>query len=399
MVNQSVIFFFFLKPLYSQVPRFQSCGTGQRHWFRFTKTDFATMIDLLLNSFPVEVLQSDILTFLTTKDFLLLDTACTNRNLYLKLRSVLWGTNVSQHLGLITPCKAFWVAKRKVMIQNLTFHPSVLDVDIISLCASLKNVIEISFDATSHLRSDRYDKIPNNCKISDRTVQTITKYCPAIVSLNLNGCRRITNRSILALAKHSTQLETLQIERCGRISSSAFEELTKKCTNLRWLNVNNTHTLLTVIAQNCKQLEKLQCRGQCSAATANIQLAAMECSKLRYLDCSYSYITGAVIECITIHCPNLTHLLAFSYSFIPADNFIELTEGCRNLQTLFVTTCSARVMNAIRKNCSQLQELRLGINYDDDEVEDERASDVNEALNALLYDDLTTLITLLRCDR
>ena len=266
------------------------------------------MINLLLDEFPVAVFQTHILTFLSTVECLKLDTACANKELSHRLRSVLWERNAHKHLSLITPNVAYWMVKRKITIKKLTFHPFVFDADVLSMRSLLAGVVEVHFNATPFPNFDIYEDVTSPHKITDRSVITVAKCCPSLLVLNLNGCVCITDRAMRTVALHCKSLQQLEIAHCKRITDPVLKHLMQQCPRLRSLNVSFTTLTLTDLAASCTELEKVNCRSCRKVTDSSIAQLVSVCPHLTFLDCADTVISRESIQSLMMRCPALTHL-------------------------------------------------------------------------------------------
>ena len=335
-------------------------------------------MELILNALPAEVLRYHIATFLGIKDLMRLDTACANKRLSPTLRDTLLCENILQQLDYIGPCTIYWMVKRKLSINKLTFHSSVLDVDVLSMRALFKNVMDVSFDDSAIIMGES-DCIRSNVRsnISDISVQVIARHCPGLIHLNLNGCVLVTDKTILAVADNCRKLQSLQIAYCDNVTDSALVRIAQCCTDLRWLNISFvdrswkastvTDMTLEALARHCRRLEWLEYQYSYDISITALVHLITQCPNITHLDCGTVGLNTQAAEAIVKNLSKLRYLRLHTVR-IEKDTLEsvwsklimrETNQKCIHLHTLHIGWYDHTLLDIIRVSCPNLQRLYL----------------------------------------
>ena len=137
-----------------------------------------------------------------------------------------------------------WLWRRFVVPENAIFRPRKL----LSISHKLQNVRHLDLTSPSKLSAKDLEPIfpfltsLNRLQagfvddLTPRCVQIITKNCPHLEHVNLEGCAHVTNRTLLLLK--SLVLKSLNLSHCTEIGEDDLIDLIKNQPKLTYLNVD-----------------------------------------------------------------------------------------------------------------------------------------------------------------
>ena len=204
-----------------------------------------------------------------------------------------------------------------------------------------------------------------NSKVTDASLHIVAARCPALASLNVSS-RAITDKPIIKLARPA--LTSLDIGLCDKVTDVGFRAIAQNCPGLTYLRANfceqMTDASLGAIATNCPSLATLSVMGCRKLTSSSFMAVGTNLPSLQALTVcllTQDAITDAVLECIAAGCPRLTKL-DISHRQLITDRSLEcLAANCPRLSVLNIGGCpliTDRSLDEIVANCS-ITELNL----------------------------------------
>ncbi|KAI9495558.1 hypothetical protein BDB00DRAFT_813808 [Zychaea mexicana] len=158
---------------------------------------------------------------------------------------------------------------------------------------------------------------------TDCSMAHISRSCPNLQDLCVDGCKRVSNLGLLFLTRHCRKLERLSMNRCILIDDQGLSYLTSSQQKLAEIHMAGlkqvTSRGVTQLAQGLPHLHALDV-SDCTGVTEVRELMRACGTKLTYLQLnrlSSSLLTNNnannnnnndVTDLIVQHCPNITHL-------------------------------------------------------------------------------------------
>lgn len=146
-------------------------------------------------------------------------------------------------------------------------------------------------------------------QVSDKGLSSLTA-CPSLEILHLVKTPECTDIGFMSVADNCRLLRKIHIDgwKTNRIGDNGLSAVARRCPNLQELvliGVNPTALSLALIAENCKNLERL---ALCSSETfgdAEMSCIASKCAALRKLCIKGCPVSDQGIATLAVGCPNL----------------------------------------------------------------------------------------------
>lgn len=126
----------------------------------------------------------------------------------------------------------------------------------------------------------------SRCYMPDDLVQSIADHCPALVTLKLQGCIKLTNQGVLTLSRGCHSLTSLNLTRCEKLADVAVTALVQGCPNLTSLDLKKVHKLTdtgTRALAGCSNLTSLDLDGCSKITDATLGALSQGCRALTTL--------------------------------------------------------------------------------------------------------------------
>lgn len=252
----------------------------------------------------------------------------------------------------------FWLMQREISVRKFRFVGfNELSSDII--CIYWMRLNQRVLSGMQHFNFEMY---PN---IQDDDLECLCKHCPNTRFLNLSSCRRITDYGIRSIA-FLTNLEVLNVSNC-LTEPKALEYVTKHCPKLKylwWDLITTTMTRVEVLGTFPSEDDCLPTLNNLIGPLADnckdLQLLSFQC---RYFDATYFSISLNSITKIAICCPGLTRLLLNGCVDFCDEGAVTLGLHCPTLRFLGLGKRDGRIsdvgIKSIANGCPQLVELNV----------------------------------------
>mmetsp|Transcript_31394 Transcript_31394/g.94196 ORF Transcript_31394/g.94196 Transcript_31394/m.94196 type:complete len:373 (-) Transcript_31394:834-1952(-) len=195
-------------------------------------------------------------------------------------------------------------------------------------------------------------------KITDASLHIVAARCPALARLDV-GSSYITDDSIKAFARPA--LTSLDIGCCKKMTDTALLAIARNCPGLVSLRAmfceQITDSSMVAIAENCPSLACLNLGGCRLLTSSTFGAVGTHLPALQDLCASYltSAMTDVALECIAAGCPCLTRLNVGNSQSITDSSLECIAAGCPRLARLDISDCpliTDRSLDAIMANCS-----------------------------------------------
>jgi hypothetical protein len=226
--------------------------------------------------------------------------------------------------------------------------------------------------------------------LTDRAVvDGVSRHCPNLTSLALNGCKRLTDQSLLALLQQCPSIMSLSLAHLPFISDRILTSMAEKLQKLAILSLNgcievkddsiialsrfcrNLHSLslfslaitdmsVQNVAENCPGLISLSISG-CTQVT---DTGARTISRLRKLQSLYlngANISDVAIVDIAQNCPLIRALSLNDCRKMTDRSAVALSLSCPGLQSLSMNACNVTAVGvkSLADRCADLRELSI----------------------------------------
>ncbi len=196
----------------------------------------------------------------------------------------------------------------------------------------------------------------------------------SLKTLNLSGCRQLTNAALRVIGNHTTVLEWIDFSGCPLITCEGVLHLFMNLgRTLEHVNMSNCLGIrkdphkLTAISRYFYSLRHLSVGWYRDLVKLNplldmdLDRLTRGCTKLTYLDISYSHSTNTSMATITTNCPNL-ETLAAKQCFVQDNGLRSIGQGLPHLKNLDLTDCwyiTDKGLEAIAFGCAQLESINM----------------------------------------
>jgi hypothetical protein len=316
----------------------------------------------LLSSLPVAVVQQNVMSMLSLKDWGMLDTAVLERSKREVVREWLKATRMRGSFELIsnrsTPEMIDWIRENQVTVSKLIlgvtmyYDDSTYDTIAWLLAMADETVIDRLFGTEEQLTT-----IFSVEEVTSKIVSTCNNYgsssSPGLAVLIAKRCinlRHLTftleseEEHTLATCSHFhgwSQLRSLRIEEgfgFGPASSTLFSAV-PKCVNLvRLESMFMVDDFMIPIAQSCVLLEEILLPDVELEEFTNASLLtiAQNCLSLRVLDVTSLLVNDSAVAEVCQRCPQLTTFYMHPGSTVTINSARVMLKNGRNLQNLKV---------------------------------------------------------------
>ncbi|KAK3095521.1 hypothetical protein FSP39_015599 [Pinctada imbricata] len=170
--------------------------------------------------------------------------------------------------------------------------------------------------------------------LTDLGLESITKYCTKLRSINLSMCHQFNGISLIRLFKDQSRAGKLEklFFSCRKIEYDVLLAAVENCVNLEHLDMAGlkivTDDLLSKLAEHCPRLGWLGIKG-CSQVTDEGLCNIARCCDLKTIVLSgLSSITDKAIFCIANHCHHLEEIYMNGCSKISQTTLNYLMDCC-----------------------------------------------------------------------
>ena len=162
--------------------------------------------------------------------------------------------------------------KRASLCRNK--HNDALVIALSKRCPQLSS---LNLDGRGHITDAGMIALAEGCpqlsslklgectSITDAGVIALSRGCPELSSLDLIWCYRITDKCVIALSKGCPQLSSLNLDGCHEITDAAVIALAEGCPKLRSLDLMGCEQITAAIVDECPKLAKLHIKWDCDA--------------------------------------------------------------------------------------------------------------------------------------
>ena len=218
-------------------------------------------------------------------------------------------------------------------------------------------------------------------------VRDIAINCPALTSLNLNGCRLLDNdhpgvpaiganlrklktlnasscpllEHLDAVAAGCTSLTSLNVSNCQYFGDRAVAGFVERRPNLESLNLMNTpvgNEGVASIAMACEKLTWLNITRCLKVNDDGLMVLAVRCTALRNLFLARCDITDVALQALGEYSSDLREIHLAGCGRVTDMGVGCLASGCRLLESLSVDTCagiSDEAAKALAASCAGLK--------------------------------------------
>lgn len=201
---------------------------------------------------------------------------------------------------------------------NVSRCRGINNSELKGLLKKLPNVTSIHLENGDQISNDGLETLPasttklnlNNCPlIDDKTLTIINERCPKLKELYLSrtkikGCTHITNKGLQSLPKTLTKLD---LSGHTFVNDKALETISKKCPDLRSLNLSGCYELmdheLTNLPAKLTELDLTDCHQ-----ISNYCLATLPSSLTNLNLTNCKKITEDGLSKLKDKCPNLAQI-------------------------------------------------------------------------------------------
>ncbi|XP_057973686.1 F-box protein SKP2A-like [Malania oleifera] len=213
--------------------------------------------------------------------------------------------------------------------------------------------------------------------IDDRSVVSVSGVCSGwrdaiclgLTHLSLSWCKNNMNNLVLSLAPKWTKLQGLNLRQDKpQLEDIAVETIANYCHDLQELDLSKSFKLtdcsLRVLAHGCPNLIKLNISG-CSAFSDDaLQYLTEFCRKLKYLNlCGcVKAVSNEALQAIGRNCSQLQSLNLGWCERVSDDGVMSLAKGCPDLRALDLCGCVLITdisVIALANRCLHLRSLGL----------------------------------------
>ncbi|KAK9124652.1 hypothetical protein Sjap_014254 [Stephania japonica] len=239
----------------------------------------------------------------------------------------------------------------------------------------------------------------DGCHVTCYGLEAIGNCCILLKELSLSKCSGVTDKGLSFLVKKQKELRKLDITCCRKITQISVDNVTKSCTSLTSLKMESCHLIskeaFTLIGERCHHLEEIdltdtevddaglmsitRCTelsslrlGICYNLTDNglVQVGKL-CRKLVELDLYRSMgITDLSIATVASCCPKL-EMINLAYCKDITDTSLVSLSRCSRLSVVEIRGCSSISsvgISTIALGCKRLTVLDVKKCYNIDDV-------------------------------
>ncbi|KAK4363476.1 hypothetical protein RND71_018717 [Anisodus tanguticus] len=212
---------------------------------------------------------------------------------------------------------------------------------------------------TMHLQSPSPQRVVLPCDEIDKGLRILASGCPNLRRLMVVNASEL---GLLGVAEECPTLRVLELHRCN----DQVLRVISTCQNLQILGlIGNVDGLykslvtdigLTILAQGCKRLVKLELSG-CEGSYEGVKAIALCCQMLEELILRDHRMEGGWLSAVS-YCENLKTLRFMSCKSIDHCGWDEEVGSCRTLERLHFEKCQLRNKDSLRTLLLLCQEVR-----------------------------------------
>ncbi|XP_069110695.1 uncharacterized protein [Argopecten irradians] len=195
-------------------------------------------------------------------------------------------------------------------------------------------------------------------KADDNALEQISRTCPKLRSLSVEGCSLVTDVGFVHIAEHCKELRDLFVNSLemqspeGRnITDLGLSSLAQGCQRLGRLVINKcpgvSSTGLTAVAKHCRDLEEISVAECLSVTDESVMALAVHSSNLRKVNLnSCLQVTSDAVSKLVVGCEHMHSLHLETCRFMSKLNFDGILANVDNLAMDNVNTRNGNVDDA-----------------------------------------------------
>ena len=194
-------------------------------------------------------------------------------------------------------------------------------------------------------------------RLTDASMEILTRRCLSLVALDLSGQVCITDESLFRIQACLRHLKMLYLKGCDRVSDVGLAVLSQGLPELTSIAVTDCHRItdlgVEALSFHCRKLQSVDLSGCFNISDASIECLALTHDDLRHLSLDYCCkLTDETVSWLAMACPTLCELSMAFCGHLTDKSLKALGVGCHQLAYLNVAQCWSISKKAV---CQLLQ--------------------------------------------